>query len=99
MRLNLGSTNTEVRSGRVLVCDLVMLELVRLAPNEERARELSTRLASFDTLSMPQSLWSRAREVQLSMAASGDHRRVPPSDLRLESTSAETVVGLRAGGC
>jgi len=79
--------NTEVRSGRVLVCDLVILELVRLAPNQERARELSTRLAAFDTLSMPQSLWSRAREVQLSMAASGDHRRVPPPDLLIAATA------------
>lgn len=39
------------------------------------ARELSTRLAAFDALSMPQSLRSRAREVQLSMAAGGDHDR------------------------
>lgn len=79
--------NTEVRSGRVLVCDLVILELVRLAPNEQRARALAARLAAFDTLAMPQSLWSRAREVQLSMAAPGDHRRVPPPDLLIAATA------------
>lgn len=79
--------NSEVRSGRVLVCDLVILELVRLTPNHGRARELATRLAAFDMLSMPQSLWSRAREVQLSMAASGDHRRVPPPDLLIAATA------------
>ena len=82
--------NTEVRSGRVLVCDLVILELVRLAPNEQRARALAARLAAFDTLAMPQSLWSRAREVQLSMAAPGDHRRVPPPDLLIAATAELT---------
>ena len=79
--------NTEVRTGRVLVCDLVILELVRLTPNEPRARDLATRLSAFDTLTMPQSLWNRAREVQLSMAASGDHRRVPPPDLLIAATA------------
>lgn len=86
--------NTEVRSGRVLVCDLVMLELVRLAPNQERARELSTRLGAFETLSMPESLWSRARDVQLSMAASGDHRRVPPADLLIAAAAERANVPL-----
>lgn len=79
--------NNEVRSGRVLVCDLVILELVRLASNQQRARELAARLAAFDTLSMPQSLWSRAREVQLLMATSSDHRRVPPADLLIAATA------------
>jgi predicted nucleic acid-binding protein len=79
--------NSQVRSGHVLVCDLIVLELVRLAPNEERARELSTRLAPFEALPMPQSLWSRAREVQLSMAGSGNHRRVPPPDLLIAVTA------------
>src|SRR5262249_9101103 len=79
--------NAQVRSGRVLVCDLVILELVRLAPNEERARALAERLAAFEMLSVPQSLWRRAREVQLAMAASGDHRRVPPPDLLIAATA------------
>jgi hypothetical protein len=79
--------NTEVRAGRVLVCDLVRLELVRLAPNQERANELARRLAAFDAVPMPQSLWSRAREVQLSMSVSGDHRRVPPPDLLIAAAA------------
>jgi predicted nucleic acid-binding protein len=86
--------NAEVRSGRVLVCDLVVLELVRLAPNQPRARELEARLAAFDTVSMPQRLWSRAREVQLLMAESGDHRRVPPPDLLIAATAEEAGVPL-----
>ena len=81
--------NDQVRSGRVLVCDLVILELIRLAPNEQRARELANRLAAFEALAMPQSLWGRAREVQLAMAAGGDHRRVPPPDLLLIAATAE----------
>lgn len=79
--------NSEVRSGRVLVCHLVILELVRLTPNEERAHELATRLAAFDAVPMPQSLWSRSREVQLSMATAGDHRRVPPPDLLIAAAA------------
>lgn len=71
----------------MLVRDLVILELVRLAPNEQRARELASRLAAFEMLSMPQPLWSRAREVQLAMAAGGDHRRVPPPDLLIAATA------------
>ncbi len=79
--------NTEVRAGRVLVCDLVRLELVRLTPNQARANELARRLAAFDSVPMPESGWSRAREVQLSMAASGDHRRVPPPDLLIAAAA------------
>jgi predicted nucleic acid-binding protein len=79
--------NTEVRAGRVLVCDLVRLELVRLAPNQDRASDLAERLAAFDRVPMPESLWHRAREVQLSLAASGDHRRVPPPDLLIAAAA------------
>lgn len=71
----------------MLVFDLVILELVRLAPNEHQARELANRLAAFEALAMPQALWSRAREVQLAMSASGDHRRVPPPDLLIAATA------------
>lgn len=86
--------NDEVRSGRVLVCDLVILELIRLTPNEQRARELATRLGAFETLPMPQSLWSRARAVQLSIAATADHRRVPPSDLLIAAAAEQANVPL-----
>lgn len=78
----------------MLICDLVMLELIRLTPNERRARELGARLAAFDAIPMPQSLWGRAREVQLSMAASGDHRRVPPPDLLIAAAAELAKVPL-----
>jgi predicted nucleic acid-binding protein len=86
--------NTEVRSGRVLVCDQILLELVRLAPNETRARELAARLSAFDAVTTPQDVWSRAREVQLTMAGSGDHRRVPPADLMIAATAQRAGVPL-----
>lgn len=79
--------NTEVRSGRVLVCDLVTMELIRLAPNEARARALADRLDAFEALPMPGSLWTRARGVQLAMGATGDHRRVPPADVLIAVTA------------
>jgi len=79
--------NAEVRAGRVLVCELVRLELIRLTPNHERAGDLARRLAAFDSVPMPESLWSRARDVQLAMSAAADHRRVPPPDLLLAAAA------------
>jgi len=69
------------------VCDLVILELLRLAPNEARARQTAERLAIFEAVPMERSLWSRAREVQLLLAAQGQHRRAPPADLMIAATA------------
>jgi hypothetical protein len=52
-----------VEAGLVLVCDLVILELTRLAPNKRRAQEVSDRLAAFEAIPMPAGLWGRARET------------------------------------
>jgi predicted nucleic acid-binding protein len=73
---------------------LVILELTRLAPNEERAREVAERLDAFESVSMPSALWNRAREVQLLLAAAGDHRRVPPADLLLAAAAEHADVPL-----
>jgi predicted nucleic acid-binding protein len=86
--------NTEVRSGRVLVCDQISLELIRLAPNETRAHELAGRLGAFGSVAMPQDAWSRAREVQLALAGSGEHRRVPPADLLIAAAAERAGVPL-----
>jgi predicted nucleic acid-binding protein len=86
--------NAAVEAGLVLVCDLVILELTRLAPNEVRAREVSDRLAAFEAISMPAGLWDRARKTQLALSANGDHRRVPPADLLLAAAAEEADVGL-----
>jgi predicted nucleic acid-binding protein len=86
--------NAAVEAGLVLVCDLVILELTRLAPNEQRARAVAERLDAFETIPMPAGLWGRARETQLALSVSGDHRRVPPADLLLASAAEEAGVAL-----
>jgi len=86
--------NAQVAAGLVLVCDLVILELTRLAPNERRAREVAERLTAFESITMPQALWSRARELQLLLAKDGDHRRVPPVDLLIAAAAEQAEVPL-----
>ena len=86
--------NAEVEAGRVLVCDLVVLELTRLAPNEDRARDVAGRLDAFDSVPMPSTLWGRAREIQLLLTPDGDHRRVPPADLLLAAAAEAAGVPL-----
>jgi predicted nucleic acid-binding protein len=86
--------NSAVEAGLVLVCDLIVLELTRLAPNEQRAHAVAERLGAFGAIQMPTGLWSRARETQLALAATGDHRRVPPADLLLAAAAEESGVGM-----
>jgi predicted nucleic acid-binding protein len=86
--------NDEAAAGRVLVCDLVILELVRLAPNETRAREVASRLDAFESVPMPAALWGRARQLQVALAALGDHRRVPPVDLLIACAAEAAAVPL-----
>jgi predicted nucleic acid-binding protein len=86
--------NAAVEAGLVLVCDLVILELTRLAPNERRAHEVADRLAAFEAIPMASELWSRTRRTQLGLATNGDHRRVPPADLLLASAAEEAGVAL-----
>lgn len=78
----------------MLVCDLVVLELTRLAPNENRAEEVAGRLAAFEAVPMPAELWGHARHTQLALARDGDHRRVPPADLLLAAAAEEAGVTL-----
>jgi predicted nucleic acid-binding protein len=84
--------NAAAEAGLVLVCDLVVLELTRLAPNERRAEEIAGRLAAFESVPMPGNLWRRARDTQLALARSGEHRRMPPADLLLAAAAVEAGV-------
>jgi predicted nucleic acid-binding protein len=79
--------NAEVAAGRVLVCDLVILELIRLTPNAARASEVEARLDAFESVPMLPGLWTRARELQLLLAGDADHRRVPPADLLIAAAA------------
>jgi predicted nucleic acid-binding protein len=86
--------NAQVAADRVLMCDLVILELVRMAPNDTRAKETAARLDAFQSLPAPADLWARARELQLLLAGDGDHRRVPPADLLIAATAMAGGVAL-----
>lgn len=86
--------NTQVAAGFVLVCDLVVLELVRLTPNEARAHEVTVRLEAFESVPIPAGVWVRARELQALLADNGDHRRVPPIDLLIGAAAEDAGVPL-----
>lgn len=86
--------NAQVAAGHVLVCDIVILELIRLSPNEARAKQVAGRLDAFKSVPMPTTLWQRARELQLLLGATGDHRRVPPVDLLIGSAAEAAGVPL-----
>jgi hypothetical protein len=86
--------NAQVTVGRVLVCDLVVLELIRLTPNESRAREVTARLDAFESVAMGPQLWKRARELQTLLSANGDHRRVPSVDLLIGVAAEQAGVPL-----
>ncbi len=82
----------EASEGRVLVTHLIVMELVRTTPSRASAESLVNRLAAFEALSMGPKLWTRAREVQILLSASGDHRRVPPADLLIAATAESADV-------
>lgn len=86
--------NAQVAAERVLVCDLVILELIRLAPNELRAKQVEKRLDAFESIEMVTGLWARARELQALLSKNGDHRRVPPVDLLIGTAAEQADVPL-----
>ncbi len=86
--------NSQVAAGRVLVCDLIALELIRLAPNADRATEVAARLDLFARVPMASAVWTRARQLQLALARDGAHRRVPPADLLISATALEASVAV-----
>jgi predicted nucleic acid-binding protein len=86
--------NTQVNDGLVLVCDVVVLELIRLTPNEPRAQQVAGRLELFESVTMGAELWKRARKMQSLLSATGDHRRVPPMDLLIGAAAEHADVPL-----
>jgi predicted nucleic acid-binding protein len=78
----------------VLVCDVVVLELIRLTPNESRAHEVARRLELFESVAMGPELWKRARELQSLLSTTGEHRRVPPMDLLIGAAAEHADVPL-----
>ncbi len=68
-------------------------QLVRLSPNEARAKQVAGRLDAFKSIPMP-TTWARARELQLLLGATRAHRRVPPVDLLIGSAAEAAGVPL-----
>ncbi|MGK2938092.1 MAG: PIN domain-containing protein [Solirubrobacteraceae bacterium] len=79
--------NRQASAGMILVCDVVILELVRLAPNAQRAQAMAETLSAFASVAMPDGVWGDARALQLELAGHGDHRRVPPTDLLIAAAA------------
>lgn len=87
--------NGLVQDGLVLVCDVVVLELVRLAPNAERAARVADQLAMFESVAFPNNGWQNVRATQLLLASdNGAHRRTPPIDLVIAETARAASVPL-----
>lgn len=76
------------------MCELVIVELIRLAPNARRAEDVAERLTSFESVPMPGSLWQRVRGLQQNLATAGTHRGVPPADLLIAAAALEADVAL-----
>jgi predicted nucleic acid-binding protein len=55
---------------------------------------VTDRLAAFQAVPMPATLWSHARQLQVSLADNGDHRRVPPVDLLIAGAAELASVPL-----
>lgn len=69
------------RRGLVATCDVVCLELLRSARNRDRFVVQSRLLSTLPQCPIGRRELSRAREVQVELAAAGHHRGVKPADL------------------
>ncbi|MGE3662187.1 MAG: PIN domain-containing protein, partial [Pseudonocardia sp.] len=77
-----------VRALRIRTCDIVVLELLRSARNSRVFGRQAELRAALDHCPLGASEVARARGVQVALAARGQHRGVPSSDL-LIAASAE----------
>lgn len=76
-----------VRRGMVATCDLVALELLRSAQNNDRFTRQSTMLASLRHCQTTATEIRRARQVQADLAAAGHQRGVKPADLLIAAAA------------
>lgn len=84
--------STEFEHGHVLVAAPIVLELVRGAPNPAAAQQTAERLDAVGSVAITEATWRVASSVQLALARSGDHRRVPIVDLLLGAAGIESGV-------
>jgi predicted nucleic acid-binding protein len=71
----------------VATCDLVALELLRSAQNNDRFTRQATMLASLRRCETTAAEIRRARQVQAKLAAAGHQRGVKPTDLLIAAAA------------
>lgn len=86
--------NQQVRAHRVVVCDLIVLELLKTAQSARDFDRQAIQLGVLPTLAMGTAVHTRAREVQRRLARTGHHRGVPPADLLIAATAEIDAVPL-----
>lgn len=84
--------NDEVRGGRIVTCDVVVLELLRSARNSASFRSQSLMLGVLDRCPSGPREFTRAQDVQALLAARGQHRGVPPADLLIAAAAEAASV-------
>ncbi|WP_052612408.1 PIN domain-containing protein [Mycobacterium canetti] len=75
------------RGGLVATCDVVCLELLRSARNRDRFMVQSRLLSTLPQCPIGRREQTRAREVQVELAAAGHHRGVKPVDLLIAAAA------------
>jgi predicted nucleic acid-binding protein len=79
---------TDIEAGLVATCSMVELELLYSARGpDEYARRREQLRDGFESLAMPDEVWTRALEVQAQLAATSRHRGVALPDLLIASTA------------
>lgn len=73
--------NESVRRDKVATCDVVVLELLRSARDQQRFERQVELLDQLRNYEVERSTLRRAKEVQAELVAAGKHRGVKPIDL------------------
>jgi predicted nucleic acid-binding protein len=79
--------NGEARNDRVLVCDVVVLELLKSAGSTRAYEHQAAQLDALGSVPVEGAAFRRARGVQRLLAGDGHHRGVPPADLLIAAAA------------
>nr|VTP04319.1 Ribonuclease VapC21 [Mycobacterium riyadhense] len=80
------------RRGLVATCDVICLELLRSARDRDRFMVQSRLLGTLPQCPIGRRELTRAREVQVELAAAGHHRGVKPVDLLIAAAAEAAQV-------
>lgn len=79
--------NAEARSGRIMTCDVVVLEVLRSARNSDAFATQQRMLGLLPSCAITGAEGARALDVQRALADHGHHRGVPPADLLIAAAA------------